>query len=101
MPSRPKEFCNGSRSSWQSFDPARTARSGLSGRFVSPWMLAISLEKKSRVKKDFDRRILPKSSAPFTDLGVLTACPSEHPRTAPRQLLAKLLVFRLEFADPA
>ena len=26
-------------------------------------------------KKDFDRRILPKSSTPFTDLGVLTICP--------------------------
>jgi hypothetical protein len=51
--------------------------------------------------EDFDKRILPKFSAPFTVFGVLTACPSEHPRTAPRELLAKLLVFRLEFANLA
>src|ERR1700742_2379850 len=62
-------------------------------------MLAISLYRKSRTKNDFERRILPKSSAPFTDFGFLTTWSSEHPGPTPCQLLSKGLILRLQFAD--
>src|ERR1700744_4428124 len=98
---RPNMSCSGSKSSAQSFLPDSIARSGFSGRFVRPWMLAISLYRNSRMKKDFDRRILPKSSAPFTDFGVRTLCLSEHPGTAVRELLPELLVLGFQLTNPA
>jgi hypothetical protein len=68
---RPNTACNGSSNSSHNRRPASIARSGSSGTLLIPWMAAISLCRKSRMKNDRDSRTRPSISALRTVLGIL------------------------------
>jgi hypothetical protein len=68
--SRPNAACKGSSNSLQRRRPAAIAKSGSSGIFGIPCKSAISLCRKSRMKKDEDRRTRPSRSRLRTDKGL-------------------------------
>src|SRR5215468_8324499 len=67
---RPNVACRGSRRFSQSPRPAAIASSGSSGKFDKPSIAAISLNKKSSMKKDSESLVLENFSAARTDFGV-------------------------------